>query len=142
MTHVHENIQIHAVIDDVWPYFTDSTKIAEWLMPNTFQMQEGAAFTMDCPPGIGSGDPVECEIREISPPKNGAARLIYSWVISEPRAETVLEINLRQVNETTHVDIVHSGWPKGEDDLRTRHEMGWAHLLDVRLRGCFETPSS
>lgn len=138
MTHIHESVQIEAPIEEVWTYFTDSAKIAEWLMPNSFKLQHSGTFTMDCPPGIGSGAPIACEIREFSAPSDGAARLVYTWVISEPRTETVLEVTLQQINQTTHVDIVHSGWPDRGDELRTRHEMGWKHLLGERLRSCLE----
>ena len=138
MTHIHESVQIAASIEEVWAYFTQSDKIAEWLMPNTFQAGLGETFTMDCPPGIGSGAPISCEIQELSAPADGAARLVYTWVIEDPRADTLLDISLRQVNDTTYVDIIHSGWPDGEEELRTRHEMGWKHLLGDRLRGCLE----
>ncbi|QMU56783.1 MAG: hypothetical protein GKR98_00325 [Boseongicola sp.] len=138
MTHIHQSVTIDAPLEMVWEYFTDSAKIAEWLMPNTFRSELGAGFTMDCPPGIGSGAPVECEIRDITAPNDGEARLVYTWIIDQPHTETLLEVSFRQIRDTTHVDVVHSGWEDGESDLRTRHAMGWQHLLGVRLRACIE----
>ena len=101
MTYIHRSITILALIDDVWEYLTETDKIAEWLMPNTFVAQEGHHFTMDCPPGIGSGAPVRCEVKELKPPHDGRARLVYTWVIDSPYTETLLEIDLVEVAEAT-----------------------------------------
>lgn len=138
MAHIHRSITIVALIDDVWAYLTESDKIAQWLMPNTFQARQGHTFTMDCPPGLGSGAPVQCEIKELQPPADGRARLVYTWVIDQPFTETLLEIDLIEIADTTRCDIVHSGWAEGESDLRTRHDEGWDFLLGTRLRGLLE----
>ncbi|WP_136658178.1 SRPBCC domain-containing protein [Nitratireductor sp. XY-223] len=138
MAHIHRSITIAALIDDVWAYLTESDKIAQWLMPNTFVAKPGHAFTMDCPPGIGSGAPVRCEVMELQPPEKGRARLAYTWVIDEPYTETLLEIELIEVARETRCDLVHSGWRDGKDALRDRHEEGWDVLLDTRLRSLLE----
>lgn len=138
MAHIHRSVTIMAMIDDVWAFLTESDKIAQWLMPNSFEARRGHQFTMDCPPGIGSGTPVQCEIRELQPPESGRARLVYTWVIDQPFTETLLEIDLVEVAGSTRCDIVHSGWEEGESDLRTRHAMGWDFLLDTRLRALLE----
>lgn len=138
MTYIHRSITIFALIDDVWEYLIEADKIAEWLMPNTFVAQEGHQFTMDCPPGIGSGAPVRCEVKELKPPHDGRARLVYTWVIDSPYTETLLEIDLVEVAEATRCDLVHSGWDPGDSTLRDRHEQGWDMLLDNRLRALLE----
>ena len=89
---------------------------------------------MDCPPGVGSGAPVNCQIKEIVPPAAGRARLVYSWLIDNPFTETLLAIDLTEIAKGTQLDLVHSGWDEGENDLRTRHAMGWDHLLGTVLR--------
>jgi uncharacterized protein YndB with AHSA1/START domain len=138
MAHIHRSITIVALIDDVWAFLTESDKIAQWLMPNTFEAEQGHAFTMDCPPGIGSGEPVHCEVKELEPPEHGRARLVYTWVIDNPFTETLLEIDLIEIANTTRCDLVHSGWDEGESDLRTRHAMGWDFLLGTKLRELLE----
>lgn len=138
MAHIHRSITIGALIDDVWAYLTESDKIAEWLMPNTFSAQKGHEFTMDCPPGIGSGSPVQCQIKELEPPENGRARLVYTWVIDQPFTQTLLEIELIEIAQATRCDLVHSGWDEGESDLRTRHAKGWDLILGTRLRALLE----
>ena len=138
MAHILRSITIDADIGDVWDFLTDSAKIAQWLMPNTFQPRLHHEFTMDCPPGIGSGDPIQCKLLEFSPPKRNQARLVYTWIINDPRTETLLEINLIEVNGATRLDLVHSGWDDGESDLKSRHEMGWDYLLQNKLRTLLE----
>ncbi|MEP3279151.1 MAG: SRPBCC domain-containing protein [Stappiaceae bacterium] len=138
MNHILRSTQIKAPIEDVWSYLTVPEKIAQWLMPNTFSAEPGHRFTMDCPPGIGSGAPIDCEVKEISPPRDGRARLVYSWIIDSPRTETLLEIDLMEAAGVTHLDLVHSGWAEGESELKTRHAQGWDHLLETALRRLLE----
>jgi uncharacterized protein YndB with AHSA1/START domain len=136
MDTIRRSIIIDAPIDRVWAFLTETDKIAAWLMPNTFQPEAGAHFTMDCPPGIGSGAPVQCSVREIRPPAAGRARLVYSWEIDEPLIETVLAIDLSEKGDATRLDLVHSGWDQlGPEDgyVRDRHEQGWDMLLAHRL---------
>ena len=59
-------------------------------------------------------------------------------MIDSPYTETLLEIDLVEVAETTRCDLVHSGWAAGESALRDRHEQGWDMLLNTRLRGLLE----
>jgi uncharacterized protein YndB with AHSA1/START domain len=136
MNDIRRSVAIDAPIDDVWAYLTQSDKLAQWLMPNTIEPRLGHVFTMDCPPGIGSGAPVECVVKEIAPPANGRARLVYSWTIDQPFVETLLAVDLRAENGGTRLDLVHSGWGAlGPDDayVRDRHEQGWDMLLGTAL---------
>ena len=110
-------------------------------MPNSFQPIDGHVFTMDCPPGIGSGAPVACQIREIAPPSDGRARLAYTWTIDQPLTETLLVIDLNERDGTTTLELDHEGWddlgPAGRH-LRERHEQGWGLLLEDALRPLVE----
>ena len=129
MGKIIRSININAKLADVWPYFTDSQKIADWLMPNTFEALQGSKFTMDCPPEAGAGEVVECQVKQLKPPKNGIAQLVYTWVINNPYTETLLELELVETAGATRVNLCHSGWELGQSDHKTRHEMGWDHLL-------------
>ena len=141
MSDIRRSVDFKAPIERVWAFLTEREKIAEWLMPNTFAAVEGHRFTMDCPPGIGSGAPVECTVMRIEPPKAGRAHLTYTWTIDAPALKTVLSLDLSQTGDVTRLDLVHSGWePLGPDDrhVRDRHEQGWDVLLEVRLRPLLE----
>lgn len=138
MNHIIRSIDIHAEIEDVWGFLTQSDKIEMWLMPNTFKPVNNQEFTMDCPPGLGSGEKLECQIKEISPPADGNACLVYSWKISDPLTQTLVEVNLIEIAGVTKLDLVHSGWEQGETEIRSRHAMGWDHLLGNVLKGLLE----
>lgn len=132
MDAIQRSITIGAPIERVWACLTETDKIAAWLMPNTFAAEAGRAFTMDCPPGIGSGAPIQCVVMELRPPSDGRARLVYTWEIDEPLIETVLAIDLHEADGVTRLDLVHSGWgalrPEDIHILR-RHEEGWDYLI-------------
>ena len=144
MADIRRTVDFEAPIDRVWAYLTDSDKIAQWMMPNNFLPIDGRAFTMDCPPGIGSGAPVKCVITALEAPADRRARLAYSWEIDKPPLTTLLTIDLVERDGVTRLDLVHSGWePLGPDDgyVRDRHEMGWDQLLEHRLRALLEQRS-
>ncbi|WP_421724309.1 SRPBCC family protein [Bauldia sp.] len=133
---IHRTITIAAPIDRVWAYLTERDKIAAWLMPNTFVPETGRRFTMDCPPGIGSGAPIACAVTECVPPADGRARLAYTWAIDRPPIETLLTIELTGTAATTRLDLVHSGWSQldpADAYVRDRHEQGWDVLLTQHL---------
>lgn len=142
MSAIRKSVAFAAPIGRVWAWLTDSEKIARWLMPNTFRSEIGARFTMDCPPGIGSGAPVDCEVRECTPPSGGRARLVYTWAIDRPPLETLLEIDLEETDAgMTRLRLVHSGWEALRPDeahIRDRHDQGWDMLLGTALRGVVE----
>jgi uncharacterized protein YndB with AHSA1/START domain len=145
MSDIRRSLVIDAPIDSVWAYLTQSDKIAQWLMPNTFEAREGHVFTMDCPPGIGSGAPVDCVVKEIAPPADGRARLVYSWTIDEPLVETLLAIDLASEGAGTRLGLVHSGWEVlGPSDayVRDRHEQGWDMLLGTALPAAIKAGTS
>ena len=137
MNEIRKSTTYSAPIGRVWSYLTEPDKIAKWLMPNTFQPVLGHEFTMDCPPGIGSGAPVQCRVTAFAPPQNGRAKLAYSWAIDSPPIETLLTIDLQDDGGVTRLDLVHAGWDGlGPADMyvRDRHQQGWDHLLDNLLR--------
>ena len=110
-------------------------------MPNTFQAVLGHRFTMDCPPGIGSGEPIDAVVTEIVPPANNRAHLVYTWRIEHPLRETVVEIHLTETNGVTRLDLTHSGWDNltpEEAHIRERHDQGRDFLLVQRLRALLE----
>ena len=142
MSPIRKSVEFAAPIGRVWAWLTESEKINAWLMPNTFRAEVGARFTMDCPPGVGSGAPIACEVRECVPPAAGRARLVYTWVFDRPPPlSTLLEIDLEEAGGTTRLRLVHSGWEALEPDeafVRDRHDKGWDMRLGTMLRGFVE----
>ena len=141
MSDIRRSIEFDASVETTWAYLTESDKIAQWLMPNTFQAVLGHRFTMDCPPGLGSGEPIDAVVTEIVPPANNRAHLVYTWRIEHPLRETVVEIHLTETNGVTRLDLTHSGWDNltpEEAHIRERHDQGWDFLLGQRLRALLD----
>jgi uncharacterized protein YndB with AHSA1/START domain len=141
MEEIRRNIEFKAPLERVWACLTEPDLIARWLMPNTFEPELDRPFTMDCPPGIGSGRPIESVVTRLEPPDGKRARLAYSWEIDQPLIKTLVEIELHEVGNVTRLELVHSGW--GELSPRDayvgeRHETGWDHLLGTALRDLLE----
>jgi uncharacterized protein YndB with AHSA1/START domain len=59
----------------IWRALTDSAAMAEWLMPNDFQARLGHKFQFRTKPAPGFDGIVNCEVREIDPPR----RLAFTW---------------------------------------------------------------
>ena len=142
MDEIRRSVEFRASIERVWSCLTDPDLIARWLMPNNFQPEVGRAFTMDCPPGIGSGRPVLSVVTELEPPTNQVARLAYTWEIDEPPIKTLVEIDLREDGGITRMELVHSGWgalAPEEAGIGERHKLGWDHMLGTALRALVES---
>ena len=132
MSDIRRSLLLEAPIELVWSYLTESDKLAEWLMPNTFQPIAGHDFTMRCAPMDGSSGIVQAKVMEIEAPR----RLVYSWIIDVPPLETLVAIDLKPEESGTRLTLVHSGWEGLADDaihVRERHAMGWDHLLATAL---------
>ena len=143
MDDIRQSVSFNAPIERVWNFLTDSELIAKWLMPNTFQAELGHVFSMDCPPGIGSGAPIRSVVTELAPPAGAkSARLSYTWEIDQPALHTEVRIELSEAGGVTRLDLVHSGWqdlaPEHEH-IHRRHADGWVHLLGQVLRGLVES---
>jgi len=141
MADIRRTIDFKAPIDRVWTFLTDSDKIAQWMMPNNFLPVDGREFSMDCPPGIGSGAPVKCIVTALEAPADRRAHLAYSWTIDKPPLTTTLTMKLLEGDGITTLDLVHSGWEQlGPEDgyVRDRHDQGWDMLLEMRLRPLLE----
>ncbi len=143
MDDIRQSVSFKAPIERVWAALTDTEIIAKWLMPNTFQAELGHVFSMDCPPGIGSGAPIRSVVTELDPPAGAkSARLSYTWEIDQPVLHTEVRMELSEADGLTRLDLVHSGWqdlaPEHEH-VHRRHADGWVHLLGQALRQLVES---
>ncbi len=143
MDDIRQSVSFKAPIERVWAALTDTEIIAKWLMTNTFQAELGHVFSMDCPPGIGSGAPIRSVVTELDPPAGAkSARLSYTWEIDQPVLHTEVRMELSEADGLTRLDLVHSGWqdlaPEHEH-VHRRHADGWVHLLGQALRQLVES---
>ncbi len=116
----------------VFEAWTNPEALAAWFGPDGVQTRNFAIEA--CPGGRFSLEmyeedgvyPVSGVYREISPPE----RIVLSWVWGHGELaglETVVTIELREMEGGTELTLVHEGLPT--DIARDKHEGGWI--------GCF-----
>jgi uncharacterized protein YndB with AHSA1/START domain len=118
---------------DVWRALTDSTALADWLMPNDFEPRVGHRFTFRTQPNPQAGFDgiVHCEVLECAPP----SRLAYSW--AGGGIDTRVTYRLEPDGDGTRVFFEQSGFdlsqPWGGAAIRGA-EAGWARMLERLAR--------
>lgn len=115
----------------VWRGIADSAALAEWMFPNDFEPRVGHRFTFSVPgnPAVGfEGLMVRCEVLECEAPM----RLVFSWAVAGPVADTRVSFVLEPEGEGTRLIFEHSGFdlsqPGGNQALKGA-EYGWAKML-------------
>lgn len=135
---IRKSITMQAPIKLVWDFITDPEKIAQWLMPNDFKATKGAEFGMQCMLKDGSAGQIPAKVIEIEP----TFKLVYSWQVLEPVIDTIVSITLRETDNGTKLDLIHSGWSQllvQDEEVRTLHDNVWSMLLEQKLKGLVES---
>lgn len=115
----------------VWRGIANSDALAEWMFPNDFEPRLGHQFTFRVPPNpaVGfEGLVVRCEVLECEAPR----RLVFSWAVAGPVADTRVSFRLEAEGEGTRLFFEHSGFdlsqPGGNQAFKGA-EFGWAKML-------------
>jgi uncharacterized protein YndB with AHSA1/START domain len=115
----------------VWQALTERATLAEWMYPNDFEPHVGHHFTFRVPPKpeVGfEGLDVRCEVLECDAPR----RLVFSWSVAGPVANTQVSFQLKPDGDGTRVFFEHSGFdlshPMGNQAFKGA-EYGWAKML-------------
>jgi uncharacterized protein YndB with AHSA1/START domain len=123
------SVRIAAPPADVFPYFTDSALMVQWIGEwADLRPEPGGSFALDF-----SKTPVRGEYVEVDPPR----RVVFTWGVagrdSLPPGSTTVEIVLTADGPDTVVELFHHDLPAEEFDS---HLEGWTSMLDrlVRLR--------
>jgi uncharacterized protein YndB with AHSA1/START domain len=123
----HEFFYTHPV-EAVWEYLTQAELLAQWLMPNDFELKPGHEFqfTSKPKPQFNSDGIFHCKILEIVPLK----KLSYSWK-SGPgdgtiTLDTLVVWTLLKKDNGTALQLEHSGFKEIENlGLYTGMTAGW-----------------
>jgi len=117
----------------VWRALTQSSLIAEWLMPNDFEARLGATFTFRAKPMGNWNGIVHCEVTTFDPPK----RLVYTWkggtvqnAAYGSALDSVVEWTLTPVAGGTRVRMEHSGFGPHNDSAYSTMSGGWPTVLE------------
>lgn len=120
----------------VWRALTDSTALAEWLMPNDFLLKLGHRFKFHSQPMPGWRGFVECEVIEIKPME----RLAYTWLGDADWNEpAIVRWFLEPEGRGTRLRLEHTNLqePWGRQ-LQAMFSQGWKKMLDVKLVATLE----
>jgi len=127
------SVRIAASPETVFPYFTDTTLMVEWI-----GVRVG---TEPCPGGAFEVDferaPVRGTYLAVEPPH----RVVFTWGIAGndvlPAGSSTVEVLLHADGEDTVVELVHRGLPEARRD---DHRAGWATLLATLANVANPTP--
>ena len=126
MKEVEKKVHINAPVSKVWQALTDTTQLAQWLMPNDFVAEVGKEFVFTGNMGEGPF-PINCLIKELIENK----KLVYTWRLPEFEGDSEVTIEL-EGNGETDLTLTHTGWENIgalENDMFEGHKKGWDEKL-------------
>ncbi|HKJ35448.1 MAG TPA: SRPBCC domain-containing protein [Solirubrobacterales bacterium] len=122
------SVLVEAEPETVFPYFTDPSRIVNWMGERaTLSPEPGGVYRVELDIGFN----ILGEFVEVDPPR----RVVFSWgwdhddTLVKPGTSTV-EVDLEPTGEGTRVMLRHH---KLSGPSADQHEIGWIHYLE-RLR--------
>ena len=94
-------------------------------MPTTFEPVVGKEFTFKVE-GMENWDGYfHCKVKEIETFK----KIVYTWNSHMINAETIVTILISEINGTTELTLIHTGWENLPEEVRQQmidnHSKGW-----------------
>jgi uncharacterized protein YndB with AHSA1/START domain len=121
---VYRELKIDARPEVVFAFFTDATKLLEWIgIEATLEPLPGGLFRVS-PNGK---DVIRGEFVEVIPNR----RVVFTWGYEEPgdrpaAGSSTVEVTLEPRDGGTLLRLRHTGLAKA---AREKHELGWTHYL-------------
>ena len=110
-------------VEKVWSALTESNTLAQWLLPNTFELRVGHHFTFreeTYAQQSGWNGLIECEVVEIEPLR----RLSYTWSAHPGLPEMLISFTLKPVARGTMLHLEQDVY------IRIRQSIGFVqHAL-------------
>ena len=124
--------------EQVWVALTDPRALAEWLMPNDFQPRVGHRFRFQVDPMPGCDVRVDCEVRELDPPR----RMVWTWhpvrrkgPLPPGTPPSVVTWTLAPEGDGTRLTLEHSGLENVYPWLqRVMLRFGWGTMVRSWIR--------
>jgi uncharacterized protein YndB with AHSA1/START domain len=138
MTAIETDAFLPHPIDRVWRAITNSTLIAQWLMPNDFEPEEGHHFTFstEAVPSQGFDGVIHCEVLEVVPPE----LLKIAWRSGD--LDTTVSWRLSVEGQGTRMFLTHDGFDESNPGhVQTMAILGggWRGHLARRLSEALAT---
>lgn len=118
----------------VFAAWTEPDRMKAWFSPEAVAVEDveadavvGGAYRVRMRSDEGQAFTAHGTYREIDPPH----RLVFTWDWEQKESavgETVVTVELREVDGGTELVLTHEGFPAAE--ARDGHEEGWASCLD------------
>ncbi len=106
--------------ESLWQSLTDSTTLADWLMPNTFRPVVGAAFELRAgPEDTDCGGTVRCRVLTLEPPH----LMVWSWMEEGIGSPTAVSFTLTERGTGCRLAIRHRGLASAPEEESFRQ--GW-----------------
>lgn len=125
---IRQNFFYAHPVESVWEYLTDAGMLAQWLMPNDFQLTVGHdfQFRMKPIPQLELDGIFYCTVLEIDPLK----KLSYTWKGGPGNGvialDTVVVWTLAEKDNGTDLQVEHSGFKEVENlELYKGMTDGW-----------------
>lgn len=112
---------------EVWEYLTQSELLAQWLMPNNFQPEEGREFQfrINPIPSLDLDGVMYCKVIEIIPFK----KLTYSWKAGPGKGvitmDTIVEWNLQPHGKGSRLSLIQTGFKPENYSIFMSMTTGW-----------------
>jgi uncharacterized protein YndB with AHSA1/START domain len=136
MSVIRKEIEINASIETVWGYLEDRDLLATWLMRNDFKPELDREFRFYKQPSGNWDGILDCKLVELEAPR----RMAFTWNANSIGVDTLVSINLEEVDGRTKLTLLHTNWDGALGDLEQHmasHSDGWSSHLDT-LKNAFD----
>ena len=137
MSVIRKEIEINAPIETVWRYLEDQDLLAAWLMRNDFKPEVGREFRFYKQPAGNWNGILDCKLVELEAPR----RMAFTWNANSIGVDTLVSIDLEEVDGGTRLILLHTNWDGAVGDLEQHmasHGDGWDSHLGV-LQSSFDS---
>lgn len=115
--------------EKVWRALTEPELLARWLMKTDLAPTVGEAFQFRMGPTEGWDGVIDCEMREVDPPR----ALSYTW--RSLGVDTVVRWTLERTADGTRLTLVQSGFAPDQKQAYGGAKGGWNHMAGDKLPG-------
>jgi uncharacterized protein YndB with AHSA1/START domain len=111
--------------EKIWRALTESTILAQWMLPNDFAPIAGGKFQFQTEPRPNWNGTIHCEVVVVEPQK----RLTYNWVVGAG-FEWAVEWTLTPAEGGTRLRMEQSGFKPDQKPNYNGARYGWKKFFD------------